>query len=317
MKIAMIGSGAAGSVFACYLKLGGADVYLADRYAAHMEKTAAEGMTFITPEGERTVTGFRTAISAAELPEMDIVILMVKATQTDEVMPDVMKCAGRDTVIVSLQNGIGNDDALAKYVPRSRIMYGAGVIGTELRAPGVCAAKPEDGVIMFFGAAEKSPLTDAAGKYLEECFTAGGCRAAFEADVRPRLWKKAIANSGYNTVSAIMRLKVGETLSDPNGAALVRAVWREGCAVAAAAGVGGLTEALDAEFENVVRGLADYYPSMAQDAMRRRTTEISALNGAIVRLGEKYGVPTPINLVLTELMECIQANYGRQYADKG
>lgn len=315
MKIAMIGSGAAGSVFACYLRLGGAELYLVDRYAAHLEKAAGEGMTFVTPEGERLITGFHTAGSAAELPEMDLVILMVKATQNDDVMPDVMKCVGPETVLVSLQNGLGNDDTLSKYVPRSRIMYGAGVIGTELRCPGVCAARPEQGVIMFFGAAERSELTHRAGQALEACFNAGGCSAVFEEDVRPRLWKKAIANSGYNTVSALLRLKVGQTLSDPRGERLVRAVWQEGCAVAQAAGVGDLRPALEAEFANVASGLADYYPSMAQDAMRHRQTEISVLNGALVRLGQRYGVPTPVNQALTWQMECIQANYANQYSD--
>ena len=92
-------------------------------------------------------------------------------------MPEVMHCVGPETVVVSLQNGIGNDEILMKYVPRTRIMYGAGVIGTELAGPGCCVSKPEDGVQMFFGAVEKSPETDAAGKYLEECFEAGGCHA--------------------------------------------------------------------------------------------------------------------------------------------
>ena len=128
---------------------------------------------------------------------------MVKATQTDGVMPEVMSCVGEKTVVVSLQNGIGNDEILSKYVPRSRIMYGAGVIGTELAGPGCCVSKPEDGIQMFFGAVEKSEETDAAGRYLEDCFEAGGCHASFEDDVRVLLWKKAVTNSGYNAVCAV------------------------------------------------------------------------------------------------------------------
>ena len=311
----MIGSGAAGSVFACYLRAGGADMYLVDRYKAHMDAVAERGMTFVTPDGESTLAGFHTSDSAQALPEMDMVVLMVKATQNDDVMPDVMHCVGEKTVLVSLQNGLGNDDALAKYVPKSRIMYGAGVIGTELRAPGVCVSKPEQGVQMFFGAVEKSAETDAAGRYLEDCFGRGGCRAVFEEDVRLRLWKKAISNSGYNTVSAIMRLKVGQVAADASGEALIKAVWAEGCAVAEAAGVGDLRQIMAEEYPNVVAGLGDYYPSMAQDAMRHRQTEISVLNGALVRYGEKYGVPTPVNAVLTEIMSAIQNNYDRQYKD--
>ena len=85
----MIGSGAAGSVFACYLKKGGADLWLVDRYQAHMDKVAAEGMTFVTPEGEQLLTGFNTAYTAENIGIMDVVILMVKATQTDNIMPSL------------------------------------------------------------------------------------------------------------------------------------------------------------------------------------------------------------------------------------
>ncbi len=314
MKIAMIGSGAAGSVFASYLKRGGADLYLVDRYKAHMDKIAEDGMTFITPEGQSTITGFHTAASAEELPTMDIVILMVKATQTDDVMHSVMSCVGPETVLVSLQNGLGNDETLMKYVPAGRIMYGAGVIGTELPAPGVCVSKPEAGIQMFFGAVEKSPCTDAAGAYLESCFTAGGCTASFEADVRTLLWKKAVTNSGYNAACTVLRLRVREVMDNEFGFRLMTQIWKEGCAVAKAAGVGDIWPLIEADIENLRENLGDYYPSMAQDALiHHRQTEISVLNGALARYGERYGVPTPVNAVLTEVISAIQQSYDIQY----
>ena len=83
MKIAMIGSGAAGSVFASYLNKGGAELWLVDRYKAHMDKVAECGMTFLSPSGEELLTGFHTAASAEDIGVMDMVILMVKATQTE------------------------------------------------------------------------------------------------------------------------------------------------------------------------------------------------------------------------------------------
>jgi 2-dehydropantoate 2-reductase len=205
MKIAMIGAGAAGSVFASYLKMGGAEMWLVDRYKAHMDKVAADGMTFRTPGCEFRLTGFHTSPSAETIGKMDIIILMVKATQTDSVMPSVMPAIGEHTVVVSLQNGLGNEDVLAKYLPRSRILYGFGTIGTELPEPGVCVSKPESGVIMRFGAAQRSKLSDEAGNIWSTPSADGGCSARFEEDIRPYVWKKAISNSGYNTVSAVSR----------------------------------------------------------------------------------------------------------------
>lgn len=314
MKIAMIGSGAAGSVFAAYLRRGGAELYLVDRYKAHMDKIASDGLVFRCKGEECCLTGFHTADCAACLPVMDIVILMVKATQTDDVMPDVMHCVGPDTVLVSLQNGIGNDEILAKYVPAGRIMYGAGVIGTELKGPGVCVSKPEDGIQMFFGAVEKSPQTDRAGKYLQETFEAGGCHASFEDDVRILLWKKAVTNSGYNAVCAVTRMRLHFVMDNDWGMKLLMNVWKEGCAVAKALGVGDIWPLIEGDIENLRENLGDYYPSMAQDAViHHRRTEIDVLNGAIARYGARLGIPTPYNSVLADIVSCVQDNYNNQY----
>ncbi len=314
MKIAMIGSGAAGSVFAAYLKLGGADLYLVDRYKAHMDKISADGLIFNTPDGSCKIDGFHTAATACDLPAMDIVIIMVKATQTDDIMPDVMSCVGENTVIVSLQNGLGNEEVLEKYVPATRIMYGAGVIGTELRGPGECVSKPEDGIQMFFGAYKKSDNTDRVGDYLAECFNKGGCKTSFETDVRSLLWKKAVTNSGYNALCSVTRLRVREVMDDEYGMALMRQVWREGAAVAEALGVHGILELVEADIENLRANLGDYYPSMAQDSViHKRQTEISVLSGAIARYGARLGISTPANSVLAQVISAIEGNYDNQY----
>lgn len=316
MKIAMIGSGAAGSVFAAYLKKGGADLYLVDRYQAHMDKIAQDGLTFVSPAGEEVLTGFHTAPTAEHIGIMDIVILMVKATQTDSVMPTVLPCIGPETVVVSLQNGLGNDVTLAKYLPESRIICGFGTIGTELPQPGKCVSKPESGIIMHFGASQKSAQNDQIGQYLQETFIKGGCEARYEENIKPFIWKKAISNSGYNTLSAITRIKVGPEIADPFGQELIWQIWKEGCEVAKADGAGDLWPEMQAEMPRLAEGFATYYPSMAQDVLiHQRQTEISVLNGAIVKYGERYGIPTPVNSVLTAVISCIQNNYDKQYKE--
>lgn len=310
MKIAMIGSGAAGSVFASYLKIGGADMYLVDRYKAHMDKIACDGLCFCQFGEEKVLKGFTCVDDAGKLGVMDMVIIMVKATQTESIMPSVMKCMDENTVVVSLQNGLDNDFVLKKYLPEERILCGFGQIGTELPEPGRCVGKPESGIVMRFGPARESEKSRAVGLWLEDCFKKGGCNASYEADIWPFIWKKTIANSGYNTVSALLGLKVGTILENEQGRALVLSVWREACRVAEAAGAGDLWPEMEQELPRLACGFADYYPSMAQDVLKgHRQTEIMHLNGAIVRYGEKLGVPTPVNRALTQAISCIQANY--------
>ena len=175
MKIAILGSGAAGSVFAGYLRKGGADdITLVDLYKAHMDKVAKDGLILRNPDGEFHLTGFKTAYTAENIGIMDIVILMVKATQTDSAMAAAAPCIGPETVVATLQNGLGNDENVKKFVPADRIIFGCGNMGTELPEPGKCVSKPFPGNNMFFGPAEKCGRTDAVGKYIEECFTKGG-----------------------------------------------------------------------------------------------------------------------------------------------
>ena len=316
MKIAMIGSGAAGSVFASYLKKGGAEMTLVDRYKAHMDMCGSRGMLFVTPDGEELLTGFRTAPAASEIEVQDIVILMVKATQTEGLIEGLRHCIGPETVIVSLQNGLGNDELLSRYFPAERVLYGFGTIGTELPEPGKCVSKPESGVIMRFGAVKESPLSEKAGKDLEACFTAGGCKTDFEKDIRPFVWKKAISNSGYNTLSALLRLKVGDFLDLEAGVELIKSVWAEGCAVCKAVTGTDLWQEMLEELPRLKEGFATYYPSMAQDVLiHKRQSEVQLLNGAIVRYGCECGVPTPVNEALTRMITCIQASYDRQYRE--
>ena len=309
MKIAMIGSGAAGSVFAAYLKKGGADMYLVDRYKMHMDKIASEGLLFKELGQEYLLHGFHTAASAEEIGVMDAVILMVKCNQTDDIMPSVLPCIGPDTIVISLQNGLCNQEVLSKYVEEERIILGFGKIGTELPEPGVCVGKPEPGVSMYFGAVKNNPKVQAMGVALEELFQAGGCNAAFVDDIQLYIWRKAISNCGYNTVCAVLGLPVGAVLRSQQGNELVMGVWKECCDVAKALGIGDLWHEMEEERERLLEGFSDYYPSMAQDIIRHRQTEIMHMNGAIVSFGERLGIPTPLNHLLKCIILTIQENF--------
>ena len=118
MKIAMIGCGAAGSCFAGYLRKGGADITLVDRYETHMDKIAKDGLDFIIyPDTHYQLDGFKTAYTADNIGIMDIVIFVTKATQLESAVQSAMPCIGPDTVLCSLINGLGNDDILLKHFP--------------------------------------------------------------------------------------------------------------------------------------------------------------------------------------------------------
>ena len=102
-----------------------------------MDKIAADGLTFAVNGGEtHQLTGFKTAYSADDIGIMDIVIFMTKTPQLDAALKGAAPCIGPETVLVSLMNGLGNEDKLVKVVPGDRVIYGSGVLGTELPEPG-------------------------------------------------------------------------------------------------------------------------------------------------------------------------------------
>ncbi|MEA4947034.1 MAG: 2-dehydropantoate 2-reductase [Oscillospiraceae bacterium] len=331
MKIAMYGSGAAGSVFASYLRNGGADIILIDRYQAHMEKVAKDGMHFIIHQQEggeyrdivKQLPGFRTYTSAADAfakeGKVDIIIFMTKATQLVQAIQDAQPVIGPDSVGVTLINGLGNDDNMFKFFAKDHCLVGSGVLGTAMPEPGTCVSTPAGGVQMNFGGAVRSEATDKACEHLLKCFRDGGCDAYWRKDdIYHYIWKKVIVNSTVNTVCAVLRLKIGEVEADPWGQQLFHQVIREACAVATAKGT-----PLDADdfiahdHADIVTNIGDYYPSMCQDMlMHQRQTEIDVLNGKIAEYGKELGIDTPTCAILTQVVHAIQDNYDKQYFQK-
>lgn len=316
MKIAMIGCGAAGSCFAGYLRKGGADITLVDMYKEHMDKIGRDGLEFIIyPDTHYHLNGFKTAYSAEGIGIMDVVIFVTKATQLDNAVISAMPCIGENTVVCSLINGIGNDDVLLKHFPANRILVGSGALGTELRSPGCCVSTEVSGTLVHFGALENGTITDNAGKYLAEIFTAGGCLAEFNEDDRPNIWKKIIINCVVNSVCALLRMKIYQVANDPYGMELFRAVLKEACAIAEKKGVYfNPIEFENTHLKNFIDNMGDYYPSMAQDMLiNHRQTEVDVLNGKLSEYGKQFNIPTPANDIITMMIKAIQANYAIQY----
>lgn len=317
MKFVMIGAGSAGSCFASYMRLGGMDITLVDRYKEHMDKVAADGMDFtVAPDRFFHVDGFKTACSAEGLGIADAVIFVTKSTQIESAIETAKPCIGPDTVLVSLMNGLGNEDPLLPHASPDRVIIGSGVMGTFLSAPGVCKASPgKEAIQMNIGPVEHGERVDAVGKYLEKCLTEGGCPTKYFDDVRPKIWWKATDNCVFNSLSAMMRLKSKYLYDTEDGWPLIKMMVQEIVAVANAKGVDMSEEAyLDYQWDRRNTPIKNYYPSMAQDMLiHERQTEITNLNGVIVRYGRELGIPTPLNEIITHMISLTQKNYEHLY----
>lgn len=319
MKIAFLGAGATGSVFASYLKLGGADdIWLIDLYKEHMDAVRDKGLIMKDHNGEHRLTGFHTAYRADEVGPVDVLVVLTKSTHTISALQGAGCCITDKTAVISLQNGLGNDLDLAQFADEKQIGCGCGRIGTVLEAPGVCISKPAQGIInMYIGPVAGGEIAAEACKYFAECFTKGGLNAEYLDDVRPALWKKAASNSGFNTVCAVLGLTMKQVYEDENALGLVKQILKEASDTAAALGVAeNLYDGLVSDIPKTVASYGDYYPSLAQDFLiYKRPTEVNTLSGAIARFGDIAGVETPTCDVLSQIVRAVQANYDKRYKD--
>lgn len=320
MKIAILGCGATGSVFASYLKMGGADdIWMIDLNKAHMDAVREKGLKMTDHNGEHLITGFHTAYSASEVGPCDILIVLVKSTATKAALEGASPCITDKTAVISLQNGLGNDLDLARFVPEERIGCGCGRLGTVLSAPGECISKPAQGIVnMYLGPVYGGKIAAEACRYIVDCFAKGGLNPQYLDDVRPALWKKAASNSGFNTVCAVLGLTMKQVYEDENTLALVKQILKEASDCAKALGIADdLYTGLVGDIPKTVASYGDYYPSLAQDMLiYKRQTEVNTLSGAISRYGKLAGVPTPTCDVLSQAVRAIQANYDVRYKDK-
>jgi 2-dehydropantoate 2-reductase len=203
---------------------------------------------------------------------------------------------------------------MIKHFAADHCLAGSGSIGTKLDGPGACTSFPNEGIIVNFGALQKSELAEKAGRYLEDCFQAGGCNAKYRDDILPMIWWKVIKNCSHSPVCATLRLSVGAADADPNGRELFDRVIREGVAIAKAKGVNIMdADAFIAHDKDQCKENGTYVNSMTQDVVwKKLPTEVDMLTGALSEYGKELGVPTPTCDILNLIIRAIQANYDNQ-----
>ncbi len=299
-----MGCGAVGSLFAANLaQLADVEVWAYDLDRAHVDAINADGLRLA---GAGAVVGsVRATTNAAELPACDFGIVATKAMHTDGAVAATAR-AFADGAVASVQNGVGNEEVIARHV--SRVIRGTTFPAGKILSPGVVQWDVKGDTTL--GPFEESPASTAEIETLADACTRGGMPTRAVADARPAQWRKVVFNAATNPVGALTGLTHGRVCERPDLRALVSALVDEGKAVAAAQGI-----ILDADPEELIDHAArpdvayDHKASMLQDVEARRRTEIDYLNGGIGRFGRELGVPTPLNDTLTALVKALEDSW--------
>jgi len=304
VRVCIVGCGAVGSLFAANLaQLEDVEVWAYDLARDHVDAINAGGLR-LSGAGE-VVGRLRATADAGELPPCEFGIVATKAMHTESAIAATAH-AFSDGSVASVQNGIGNEEAIADHV--ERVIRGTTFPAGRLVEPGHVQWDVKGDTTI--GPFEPSPAPMAEIERLADACTRAGLPTQAVADARGPQWRKLIFNAATNPVGALTGLTHGRVCEDPGLRALVSDLVDEGKAVASAQGI-----ELDADPEELIDHAArpevayDHKASMLQDVEARRQTEIDYLNGGIVRFGREHGVPAPLNEAILALVKGLEASW--------
>jgi len=304
VRIAIVGAGAMGCLFGGLLSQSGEEVVLIDKVPKVVAALRERGVRLHEPDRVANVP-VTAAGDAESAGRADLVLVMVKAQHTKAAAAGLRPLLGPGTAILTLQNGLGAAQILAEHVDPRRVLVGVTAQGATLVGPGEIrhGGSGESVLGPYCGAgADPGPAA--------RVLTRAGLAARAVDNPWPAVWRKLAINCGINPIAALTGVLNGQIPEIPEAAALLGDAVREAAAVARAARVDlGDADALVQQVLDVARATGANRASMGQDVDARRSTEIEFINGAVVREGERIGVPTPVNRTLTRLVTALAATF--------
>lgn len=300
MKVCIIGCGAIGSLFGAHLaKLDDIEVWAYDPNQAHVDAINKNGLR-LTGLAD-IVAPVRARSNAAEIPECDFGIIAAKTLHTRAAMETTARIF-RNGAVCSVQNGVGNEEIIAEYVPR--VILGTTFPAGHISAPGV--VNQDTGGKTWIGPFGPKPASMQEVEQLAEAMNRSGMIGVPMEDARGALWTKLIFNSASNAMGALTRLPHGIACEEVWP--VMYALAQEGIAVAQALGI-----TLDGDpialLEYGKKVAYRHKPSMLQDVLAERATEVDALNGGIARIGKEIGVPTPLNDAMAVMIKGLEHSW--------
>jgi len=295
-KILIVGTGALGNLFAARLAQAGHDITMLGTWKEGLETVRAHGVRLVDPEGK----DHRLSVHATSDPRACAgarqALVLVKAWQTERAAHQLAQCLAVDGLAVTLQNGLGNRETLIQSLGAERVALGVTTTGATLLGPGRVKAGGEGSISI-----ERNPSLGP----LEEALKSAGFDVRTVAAAGSLIWGKLVINSAINPLTALLRVPNGELLERPSARELMMALAIETARVAEAEEIRLPFPNPSAAAEEVARQTASNHSSMLQDILRGAPTEIDAICGAVVRIAERHGIPTPANRTCWQLVKAL------------
>jgi len=305
MKTLIIGAGAMGCYFGTMLAAGGLPVTLYDVDQNKVDIINSQGIVINDIDGTDKTAAVPAVSAIEDAPPPELVLVLVKSYETAQAAREIGLIKNGDTRVLSLQNGLMHIGELAKYIAKRQIFSGVTYQSAYEIAPG--RVRHTGSGLSILAPVLKISLNAAMdiARLLNNCQLPAGATS----DIDAIRWKKLIINCAINPLSALHGLPNGQLPKNPSIVHDMMEIVMEGVAVAQKVGVPLNYGEMWASVLDTCRATAENRSSMLEDVTNGRTTEIEAINGSMVRLGEQHGVDTPVNL---QMVRGVVAIHGKK-----
>lgn len=296
MDILIVGTGALATLFAARLTQAKNRVTMLGTWQDGIEALNRDGARLVDAKGRERRFPVRATGDPRECAGAGQVIVLVKAWQTERVARQLSACLADDGLVLTLQNGLGNRETLARDLGQGRVALGSTTTGATLLGPGLVKAGGE-GVVSLEQNQALGPM--------EEALRSAGFNVQTVANPESLIWGKLVVNAAINPLTALLRVKNGELLKRPFAREVMRALAREAAGVARAENIALPFDDPIARAEDVAQKTAANTSSMLQDVLRGAPTEIDAICGAVVRAAERHRLGAPVNWTCWQLVKAL------------
>ncbi|MFL6206093.1 MAG: ketopantoate reductase family protein [Acidimicrobiales bacterium] len=299
MKIAIVGTGAMGSVYAARLARAGNEVWAIDTWQAHLDAIGEQGLALVGPDTEFVVDTLRVGRTPADAGPCDVWVVATKAADVDSAVASIAPLLGPDSVVMAFQNGLGAGERIARQVPAEQVLVGiAEGFGSSIPAPG---RVHHNGMRLIRIGELNGGLTDRVQRIEALWRDAGFNVKAFE-DIDRMVWEKLLCNVTLSAPTAVFDVTVGELMANPEAWAVALGCTRECYRL-------GTTVGIAWPFDDPIRYVTEFAstipnasPSMRLDQLAGRRSEVDVINGAVVDLSRELGLDAPYNETLCAVL---------------
>lgn len=303
MKILIMGAGAVGAYYGARLRQAGEEVVFGAR-GENLRAMRDHGLEIQSYKGD-----FKLPVTATDEPReyapYDLVLFAVKSYDTEAGAGQLAGTLAPDGILMTIQNGVENEETLCRYFPRESVMGGNSRVGAELIAPGK-VMHTAIGVIEF---GEMDGRITPRAERLAEIFKRAGIYGELTSDLKTIRWYKLMGNNGTNPVCALSLSSIGQILGDEDGYELSRTLMAEAITVGRAEGANVTQDRIELQLQAIKNNLNAFKikPSTLQDLEKGKRLEYDAICGAVVRAAARHNIPVPATKTVYALLKMIDA----------